>query len=113
MGKNIFAMLIFTFGFIFMTFSQEVIHLNQTKGKIEYNLNQNQIKILANDVDLETIKIMKNDESSIIKPAILLPTSHAKEYAIIDFSACPNGTYFFEGLNGEEKIYFTITLLKK
>ena len=113
MGNKTIIWLIFLFGFISNTSAQEAINLKNTKTAIEYSLDQNQIKVLASEVDLMTLKIVANEDTPKTQPDILMPTSHALAYAIVDFSNCIKGKYSFQVYKGEEKINFTIILQKQ
>ena len=100
------------------TFTYGQVELNPTvlsmdnKGSIVQILMENQLKLNASDIDLISIKVENIEDKNGNLPEILVPTSHANLYAIIDFTNCSNGTYSITGTKGQEKVHYTIILKK-
>lgn len=102
------------------TFTYGQVDLNPTvlsrdnNGSIVQILTENQLKLNASDIDLIsiTIKVENFEDKNGNLPDILVPTSHANLYAIIDFSNCSNGTYSITGTKGQETVHYTIILKK-
>lgn len=76
---------------------------NQNKDSISYTLVENQFKLYASEIDLHTLKIISLDNVSKNLPDIIMPTSHANLYAIIDFSKCIKGVYVINGFKEQEE----------
>lgn len=100
------------------TFTYGQIELNPTilskdnNGSTVQILTENQLKLNASDIDLISIKVENLEDKNGNLPDIIVPTSHANLYAIIDFSNCSNGTYIIIGNKGQEKVHYTINLKK-
>lgn len=116
-GKKIIMVLAFAFGFNAVIFAQDQVGSQQVNPEnqncIEQHVSDDEIKLYATEFDLETLQIAKQDNSTENLPAILMPTSHAKEYAVVDFSACSDGIYFINGTKGQSKICYIIILQKQ
>ncbi len=104
--------------FSISTFTYGQVELNPTvlrlenDGSIIVTLTEDQLKLNASDIDLISIQVQNLADENGILPDILVPTSHANLYAIIDFSNCFNGTYSITGSRGQEKLRYTIILKK-
>lgn len=114
-GKRIIMVLAFAFNTLI--FAQNQVGSQQINPEnqncIEHQLSDDEIKLYATEFDLETLQIAKQDNSTGNLPDILMPTSHAKEYAVIDFSSCSDGIYLINGTKGQNKICYIIIFQKQ
>lgn len=65
-------------------------------------LNGSVLKLDTSEIDLPLFEVEPEDQENKCEPEIIMPTSHANEYALIDFSACPNGIYWIIGTRNDE-----------
>ena len=109
MTKKIFILIALFFGLSTSINAQT----NTNSEKETYKqvlLDGSVLKLLSSEMDLPNFEVKPDKSSNACSPEIIMPTSHANEYALIDFSACPNGIYWVVGsLNNEvEKIKIII-----
>jgi hypothetical protein len=109
MTKKVFILIAFLIGLSTSINAQT----NTDPEKVTYKqvlLEGSVLKLMANEMDLPNFEVKPDKSSNTCSPEIIMPTSHANEYALIDFSDCPNGIYWIVGiLNNEvEKIKIII-----
>ena len=75
-------------------------------------MQQNQLKVYSSAIDLHTLEFSSLNELNGNLPDLIMPTAHAREYAIIDFVNCKAGTYLITGLKDQKEIIYTIIFKK-
>lgn len=114
MTRNILSILILFISLAVnaQTEMTEDLLIKQSNGSIEFTLKDELLKLNASQIDLFTFKLSAAEEIEQPLPEIIMPTSHAHEYALIDFSKCENGIYWIIGVKGNEEQKFKIFLKK-